>query len=791
MNQFSNFDFNQTDSEENFDFKKEFFKYFSFWKYFLGASILLLITAFIYLRYTSKVYTSTAKIKVLDKKESSLELPSAEDLFSHSKINLENEVEVLKSYPILEEVVRNLNLTTSFVAIGDIMESLEVTVPFEYSSERVVDSITKEEYRLNITDGGLQIIDYNDDDKTYFFKEFSTYKANHDLPFEIHNIDKGIWSENYEGFDILFQPINDIVASLKKNIIIESVGKESEIISLSLKSTNKEYAQNVINELIKVFNKDGIQDRQLIHKRTIDFVNDRYAYLSMELDSIEIVKQLYKVDNNLVDLSANSAISLEQSFRSEENIFSLENQISVTNLLISTLNNSDLELLPANIGIENAEINSLIFNYNQTILERKKLILSAGLNNPSIKQMDNIISDSRSNIIFSLQNHLSQLDNLKEKLSKQYFKYDSRVSDLPEKEKILRAIERNQEIKEALYLFLLQKREEAEVSYAVTEPSIKVVEYAITDNIPVSPKPQIIYLGALLLGLLVPFGVLYLLFLFDTKIYSKDDLLELNIGAPIVAEIPEIVDQSNKMIESSKERSVLAESFRVLTSNLNFILPKETKGGKVIMNTSTVKGEGKTFSALNLALTYSSFDKKVLLLGADLHNPQIHKYLNVKKTVQGLTNFLMDKTMNWEAALLKPNSELNCDILLGGTIPPNPAQLLSNGNFDILLEQAKSKYDYIIIDTPPSLLVSDTLTISHLADVVLFVMRCNHSDKEVLNFIKDLIKDNKIKNIGIVLNGLGKMNAYSYGYGYGYGYKYTYNYGYGYGYNSDDGDNPS
>ena len=789
MNQFSNFDFNQIDSEENFDFKKEFYKYFSFWKYFLGTSIFLLITAFIYIKYTSKVYTSTAKIKVLDKKESSLELPSAEDLFSHSKINLENEVEVLKSYPILEEVVRNLNLTTSFIAIGDIMESLEVSIPFEYFSERTSDSITKQEYRLNITDEGLEIIDYNNDDKTYLFKEFSTYKASHDLPFEIHNINQDVWRENYEGFGIIFQPIEDVVASLKKDIIIESVGKESEIISLSLKSTNKEYAENIINELINVFNKDGIQDKQFIHKRTIDFVNDRYAYLSMELDSIEIVKQLYKVDNNLVDLSANSAISLEQSFRSEESIFSVENQISVTNLLIATLNNSDLELLPANIGIENAEINFLISDYNQTILERKKLILSAGLNNPSIKQMDNIISDSRSNIIFSLQNHLSQLNNLKEKLSKQYFEYDSRVSDLPEKEKILRAIERNQEIKEALYLFLLQKREEAEVSYAVTEPSIKVVEYAIADNIPVSPKPKIIYLGALLLGLLIPFGVLYLLFLFDTKIYSKDDLLELNLGAPILAEIPEIVEQSNKMIESSKERSVLAESFRVLSSNLNFILPKDEQAGKVIMNTSTVKGEGKTFTAINLALTYSSFDKKVLLIGADLHNPQIHKYINVKKSVKGLTNFLIDKTVNWEGSLLKPNSELNCDFLLGGTIPPNPAQLLSNGNLDLLLEQAKTKYDYIIIDTPPSLLVSDTLTISHLADVVLFVTRCNHSQKEVLNFLKDIIKDEKIKNIGLILNGLGKMNAY--GYGYGYGYKYSYNYGYGYGYNSDDGDNPS
>ncbi|MDA7794669.1 CpsD/CapB family tyrosine-protein kinase, partial [Flavobacteriales bacterium] len=214
-------------------------------------------------------------------------------------------------------------------------------------------------------------------------------------------------------------------------------------------------------------------------------------------------------------------------------------------------------------------------------------------------------------------------------------------------------------------------------------------------------------------------------------------------------------------------------------------------GGKVIMNTSTVKGEGKTFSALNLAMTYSSFDKKVLLIGADLHNPQLHKYLNVEKSITGLTNFLMDKNMNWESALLKPNSELNCDILLGGAIPPNPAQLLSNGNLDVLLEKAKSKYDYIIIDTPPSLLVSDTLTIAHLADVVLFVTRCNHSNKEVLNFIKDVINDEKIKNVALVLNGLGKMNAYAYGYGYGYGYKYSYNYGYGYGYNSDDGDNPS
>jgi capsular exopolysaccharide synthesis family protein len=546
-----------------------------------------------------------------------------------------------------------------------------------------------------------------------------------------------------------------------------------------------------------VFNKDGVKDRQLIHKRTIDFVNQRYSYLSLELDSIEISKQLFKVNNDLVDLSANSAISLEQSFKSQENIFSIENQISITNLLMNTLNDMELDLLPANIGIDNSEINSLISEFNSNILERKKLILSAGESNPSIKQLDNIIKDTRSNIIFSLSNHLNQLEYTKQKLSKQFTKYDIQVSNLPQKEKILRAIERNQQIKEALYLFLLQKREEAQVSYAVTEPSIKIVENAISNAIPIFPKSNIIYLGAIVLGLLLPFGVLYLLFMFNTKLYSKEDLKELNINAPIIAEIPEILEQNNKLIQSSKERSVLAESFRILSSNMNFIVPKFDDKGKVIITTSTIKGEGKTFTALNLAYTYATLNKKVLLIGADLHNPQIHKYLNLDKSINGLTNYLMDDQFDWRSALINNNTEINCDIMLGGVIPPNPAQLLSNGNLNKLLDAVRMEYDYIIIDTPPTLLVSDTLSIAHFADVTLFVARCNHTNKEVLNFVKDALKDQKINNVGLVLNGLGATNSYGYGYAYnysykyGYGYKYSYNYGYGYGYGSDDDDSQS
>ena len=797
MNQSPNFDFNQLESEDNFDFKKEFFKYLYFWKYFVGASILFIVIAFMYLRYTSKVYNVVAKIKIIDKKESSLELPTASELFSNSKINLENEIEVIKSYPILRQVVENKNLHTSVISIGDIMQSLTVDYPFEISLNLPIDSLSKTSYRLNITAEGFEIIDYSNDSKKYAFKGVSTYNFKHDLPFEIFNFDREHYiNDDNEGYEIHFSSVDEMVASFKKSIQVSQVGKESDIIQLEFKSTNSDYSTIVLNELIHVFNNDGIQDRQLIHKRTIDFVNERYAYLSIELDSIEITKQLYKVDNDLVDLSANSAISLEQSYKSQENIFSIENQISLTNLLITTLNDSEIELLPANIGIENGEINSLILDYNSNILERKKLILSAGQNNPSIKQLDNVLTDGRSNIIFSLRNYLNQLESTKQKLSRQSAKFDVQVSNLPEKEKILRAIERNQQIKEALYLFLLQKREEAEVSYAVTEPSIKVVEYAISNNIPVAPKSNIIYLGAILFGLLLPFGVLYLMFMFNTKLYSKDDLEELNLNAPLIAEIPEI-DDTYKLLQSAHERSTLAESFRILSSNLNFIIPKNIEGGKAIISTSTIKGEGKTFIALNLALTYSSLNKKVLLLGTDLHNPQIHKYLNLEKSVSGLTNYLLDNNFDWKSALVKANSDLNCDILLGGVIPPNPAQLLTNGNLEKLIDEAKAIYDYVIIDTPPSLLVSDTLSMAHLSDVVLFVARCNHTDKEVLNFIKDTIDSGKFKNVGLVLNGLGATNSYGYGYAYnysykyGYGYKYSYNYGYGYGYESDDGDNPT
>ncbi|MEC9302833.1 MAG: polysaccharide biosynthesis tyrosine autokinase [Bacteroidota bacterium] len=787
MNSSQDTGLNIIDSDHNFNFQKEFFKYLYYWKYFLLSTLVFLLFAFTYLRYSPKVYYTTAKIKILDKKETSLDLPSASELFSKSKINLENEIEVIKSYPILKEVIKNINLQISVLEIGNVVKGLTVDYPFDIALNVPVDSISQKTYRLNNTDKGFEIIDFQNESKSYYFNGTTSSKFNHELPFEILNYNQKKFAEgSSEGYEIKFLSVDDLVKKLKSSLNVVQTGKESDIIELNFSSTNTEYSKAFLNELIDVFNNDGVQDRQLIHKRTIDFVNSRYSFLSLELDSIEIAKQLYKIDNNLVDFSANSEISLEKSLKSEENIYSTENQISITNFLLKTLNNNKLELLPANMLIENNEINELISKYNLIILDRKKLIFSAGSNNPSAKQLDNTIVDFRSNIIYSLQNHLSQLENIKSKLSNQFYKYNNDVSNFPEKEKILRAIERNQKIKESLYLFLLQKREEAQVSYAVTEPSIKIVENAISSNNPISPKRDIVYLAAIVISFLLPFSLIYLMFFFNRKLYSREQLEELKLPIPVVAEIPEIQNQTNNVIVSSKERSPLAESFRVFYSKLKYYGINDKKDCHVIMITSIIKGEGKTFCATNMAFTKATLDKKVLLIGADLHNPQIHTYLNIEKNTNGLVNFLVDSSHDWKKDILKSES-VNCDILIGGQIPPNPAQLLNNGNFEKLLDDAKKIYDYIIVDTPPCLLVSDTLGISHLSDLLLFVIRCNHTEIPVLDFIKDSYEKNVIKdNSLIVLNGLGASNKYGYGYAYnysyGYKYKYSYNYNYGYGY---------
>lgn len=733
--------------ESTLDLKQEIGRYLRYWPWFLVSLLLCIGASFIYLRYAPKIFQTSAKIKILDEGKG-LELPTSDFIFNRSNINLENEIELLKSYNILDEVVSNLTLTSNFYIEGNVKTSQIDYLPYLYEQSIVSDSILDESsYKVQTLADGFAIENLETKELLKVVGH-NTYIIAHQLPFNL-KIESDSQLEQILGRThiISIGPQKEAVLQLKKALDIQPIGESSHLLSLSMKGESAGRSEYILNEIINVFNKDGINDRQLVSKRTLDFIDDRFVFLAQELDSIEVDKKEFKQANELVYLETDTALSINQQQQSEEEVFRIENQLALAKLIADAMQSSSgaNELLPANVGIENANVNALIQDYNAAVLDKDKLISAGGINNPTVQLLNAKLNDLKRNINRSLKAYNQQLILSQKQLRARNLQFRGEVSKLPQKEKLLRSIERQQKIKESLYLLLLQKREEAAINLAITEPSVKVVENALSGSLPVSPKRKIVYMAAILLGLLIPFGVLYLIFMLDTKLHGKKDLEKLTSEIPVAGEIPIIKKGHTTIFNNPNDRSPLAESFRILSANLNYMLPK-TEQGKVIFCTSTIKGEGKTFVSLNLSLALSSLNKKVLLIGADLRNPQIHQYINVDKNYLGLSNYLHDTNFDWKTNVLKSfDKHPHHDIMVSGALPPNPAHLLTNGRLDALLEEARAQYDYIIVDTAPTILVTDTLLVSHLADATLYITRADFTEKSLLDHSIELNKVNKLK----------------------------------------------
>ena len=650
-NQFNNSFFGE---EDKIDIKQVVRQYLSYWPWFMVAVVVSLLSAYAYLRYAPRIYETYSKVKVLDESEG-LELPTSALIFKRSNINLENEIEILSSFLIMNRVVRQLNLNTVFYEEGTIQTSQIDKLPLDFLQKIKSDSITKtSSYRVLVKSKGFQITNLGTD-KVFDFKEHSTFSQNHTLPFEI-KLNTNIPFVDIEdtAYNIILTPLKDATLSLKSKVIVEAIGEQSDLLKLSIKGESKELSEKILETLMNVFNEDGIKDRQLVSERTIDFIDARFKFLAKELDSIEIGRQGFKQDNNIVDIQTDAQIGLEQRTKSEEEVFALENQLELSELLINSLtNDSESGLLPVNIGIENVSVNSLILEYNTAVINRDKVISSGGKNNPVVQLAITEVQNLKSNIDRSLKSYSAQVKASLSQLKSKNRMLAGRVSQIPEQERLFKAIDRQQKIKESLYLLLLQKREEAAINLAITEPSIKVVESALSGIRPISPKPSIVYAGALMAGLLIPFGILYLLFMLDTKLHSKEDINTITSKIPVIGEIPDLRKKKDIIFNDPNDRTPLAESFRILSSNVDFILPvKDGEKGKIIYCTSTIKGEGKTYVSLNLSLALSSINKKVLLIGADLRNPQIHTHISEDKQKPGLSNYLHDVNYSWQDALI-------------------------------------------------------------------------------------------------------------------------------------------
>ena len=444
--------------------------------------------------------------------------------------------------------------------------------------------------------------------------------------------------------------------------------------------------------------------------------------------------------------------------------------------------------MPSNIGLQNLIINELINQYNLIITERSTYLLDAGENNTYIKNYNRQIDALKINIKNSITNYKNSLNVTIAKLQDKEREYEKVYDNLPENEKILRSIERELEIKESLFLLLLQKREEAAINYAVIKPSIKIIDYARNSILPVSPNKKVMYGSALILSFFLPILFLYIKFSLDTKFHIKENVTQLLPNIPIVGEIPFIPKEKLNQLIKLSSKNYLIESFRMLVANINFtIFNIEEKKGNVFLVTSSIKGEGKTLISSNFANILNSRGNKTVLLGADLRNPQLHKIINYPKSTPGLTNYIFDNNSKIEDFIIshKVDKNTSLDIILSGAIPPNPTEMLGSERFKNLIKELKTKYDNIIIDSAPCILVSDTFEISNLVDSTLYVLRANYSDKSLANYISDLKRFEKLQNICIILNSVGESASYGYKYGYQYGYGYTYNYGYGYGYSED------
>lgn len=777
---------------EAFKLKVELFRYFSFWPYFVFSLIISLACSYTYIRYTPDVFETNAKIKILDQ-ERDLALPTAMTIFNRSMINLENEIELLKSTSLIGQVTQKLNLqlkhyNLSFNKIHEInpdnwIDGLDHTLIVDKDFLTQTQEINQ--YDIYINEDGLRIFD-NFNESEYVNEEYNT--SGMDLPFylSLNNLDdiSNLFDKSYR---LEIYPFKNTVSNYKESLIIKSVGSESDILSVTLNGNSISKNSNILNTLIELFDQDGINDRRLNSKRTIDFVNNRINDITKDLELVESTKQKFKIDNELIEVEENAKMSINQKIGLEEQLLSVSTQIKILELLYETLSDEEAELLPVNIGLEDESLNNLIIQFNQLIIEKNKVSFGAGENNPVLNAYSNNIKVIKENIIKSIKAFESQLTLNENLLIAKNDQYLDKVLALPEDEKILRSIEREQSVKEAIFVLLLQKREEASINFAVTSPSIKVIDPANTSIYPISPNPKFIYLFSFLIGVALPFTILFIWFYLDTKIHTKEQLSGRLNDIPVIGEIPFINDKSllEVLKKSNVSRDILSESIRMTIANLNFILFKDTNKNncKTILVTSSVKGEGKTIVSVNLSARLSSSEDKVLLIGADLRNPQIHKFLNLDKNkVSGLSDYIYKNDDDYKKYIVKHE---NLDMILSGSIPPNPTELLSSAKFANLINELKKVYDYIIIDSAPCVLVSDTFAISKHIDATVYVVRSSFTDIQLTDFINECQNENKLPNMNIVLNSVGSKQSYAYGYGYGYGYKYGYNYGYGYGYSED------
>lgn len=770
-----------TKKEEDFNLRELIKPYMKKWYWFLISVIMTTILAIVYIKLTTPVYKIQSSVLIKDAKKMSnasgdFGVLSGFGGFAGMGTNsIENELEIFKSKKIVEDVTKDLKLQVSIYS----REKYHDVELYKDANPFIVHVVNEKQFEdlpqkpINVKINGDKITlsskELKADIVTTFNKTISLPYANFIIQKNPKFNSKKTKKLDLNDFYFTYMDMQSVVDNYQESIEVDLLDKDATVIGLGMAHSNTDKAKDILNDLANIYNEYAINDKNAESKKTKDFIDERIVLISKELGDVETDKERFKVDNDIVDIGLEARINLQTSNETRRRSLEIDTQLEVSRMLLSYLDGqtSTYQVLPTNIGLDNPAATSNITAYNKLVMDRSRLLENATAENPMVKEITKDLGGLKNAIRESIQRYMINLNSSKKEVDRENGYSASEIQKVPRQEKLFRNIERQQQIKENLYLLLLQKREEAAISMAMTDSKARIVDDAYVMKKTVAPKKAFSILGAWVLGFLIPFAYIYIRELLNNNLESKHDLEKLTT-TPILSEIPRLYRKDEAVI-TKNDVSPLAESFRILVTNLNFMMPKGD-GAKVIFITSTIKGEGKTFVSVNLALALATSLKKVLVIGSDIRNPQLQRYNPSMKGAKGLSEYLYEDVQDPNAIIHPSGLNENCDFIYSGIIPPNPTELLQNGRYAKLIESVKYDYDYVILDTAPLMLVTDSFLIADIADATVYVTRSEITNKGFIDFANSNIESNKIKNVAFVLNDVHKTN-FGYGNKYGYGYQ--------------------
>ena len=769
-------------SEEMIDWRELFEKYGAYWKWIVGSLIIIVIIGMLYYRSQPNTYQFKSTLLIVDHSKSG-EISILKQLdafgFSGSSSNIYNEKQVLQSKELIKKIVHELKLNYEY-------QKISMLKPIELYTNSPIEVIMDDddlgkigspiELSVKFDDNIYRISGkYSKDNKTTRFKyDFDQLPAVIETPLgQIHILLKNFEELSEDKIYVkIYNPIS-IVKRYQSSALSTEVPKNGDLVNLTFKAQNIQKGKDFLQKLINTYNQDAIDQINKSAQLTAVFIDSRLDLLTDSLTDVEQKLQIYKQTNELTDIEVEAGLILQKSSLYDQKRIENEIQLQLIEYIEEFLRDSENKyaLIP-NLGLTDVGLLAVIQEYNKLLISRDRIASGTSESNPTIHNLESQIKSGLISIQNSIATSRKGIQISIRELENQYAFLGSQLKKIPQQEREYIEIKRQQEIKASLYMFLLQKREEASISMAVTVDKAMLLDAADTAE-KTSPKLPVILMASILLGLFFPIGALYLKFLLTHTFNGRKEVEGLT-KIPIIAELA-LEDSDEIIINHGTNTGANAELLRLLRSKLQFILNDDKE--RLIVITSTEKGEGKTFVAVNLAISLSLTGKKTILLGMDLRKPMLNTHFGISSQ-EGITSYLSGIVGDYKDLIHPIREYPNLYLLHGGIIPPNPNELILSERFDQLISELREQYDYILIDTAPVGVVSDTFLINRVSNLTLYVCRANYSDKRMFDFINRIQQENSLKKPYLVINGIDLESKnypgrYGYGYGYGYGRKKT------------------